>query len=174
MSPRAQEPDLTDVLSTRCGLCCDGSLFADVEVDRVEATRLEVMGLEVEDDDHGALLLQPCGALQGRRCGIYVHRPRCCRTFECRLLKDARHGAVEVDQAIDLIAEARKRIGHVRTLLAGLGHRSDARLPLGELCAEALTGTAGANGEGKRKRSELSAAWSAVETLLQQSFLRSR
>ena len=36
--------DLTDTLCTRCGLCCDGSLFADVELaSPVEAAGLEVM-----------------------------------------------------------------------------------------------------------------------------------
>src|SRR5438874_1102304 len=64
-SPRAirqMNPSLTDTLCTRCGLCCDGSLFADVELaNRAEATGLELMGLEIEDDDaNGALLTQPC------------------------------------------------------------------------------------------------------------------
>src|SRR5437773_9919953 len=87
-------PSLTDILCTRCALCCDGSLFADVELaGRAEATRLEVLGLEIEDGDEGALLTLPCAALAGRRCGIYPHRPECCRTFECRLLQEVRRGA---------------------------------------------------------------------------------
>ena len=46
------KPSLTDTLCTRCGLCCDGSLFADVELaSRDEASALEVMGLDIEDDD---------------------------------------------------------------------------------------------------------------------------
>ena len=88
------KPSLTDTLCTRCGLCCDGSLFGDVElVGPGEATRLEIMGLEIDDNQaDGDLLLQPCAALQGRRCGIYAHRPKCCRSFECRLLEDVRSG----------------------------------------------------------------------------------
>jgi uncharacterized protein len=105
-------PSLTDTLCTRCGLCCDGSLFADVElVGRVEATSLEVLGLEIEDDDpDGSLLLQPCLALRGTRCGIYALRPECCRTFECRLLQEVRRGAVGVARARAQIADTRKRI----------------------------------------------------------------
>ena len=64
------KPSLTDTLCTRCGLCCDGSLFADVELaSGDEASALEVMWLEIEDDDDdgGGLLVQPCGALKGRR-----------------------------------------------------------------------------------------------------------
>jgi uncharacterized protein len=100
---------LTDILCTKCGLCCDGTLFADVELaGAVEAARLEAMGLEVEDADGGeaALLLQPCAALKGTRCSVYVHRPGCCRTFECRLLQEAKRGTVSVDSALEKIAAA--------------------------------------------------------------------
>ena len=83
--PGVLVPALTDTLCTQCGLCCDGTLFADVELGRAEAARLENMGLEVEVTD-GGLLSQPCAALKGRRCSIYAHRPKCCRTFECQLL----------------------------------------------------------------------------------------
>jgi Fe-S-cluster containining protein len=166
------KPSHTDMLCTRCGLCCDGSLFADVELaGRVEATRLEVMGLEIEDDDtNGALLLQPCRALQGTRCGIYAHRPDCCRTFECRLLQDVRHGTAGVERAGEQIAEARKRTGRVRELMAHLRQR-DGHLPLGESCGEALARDADADPEVNRKRTELEAAMSAVEELLRKMFL---
>ena len=109
-------PCRTDALCTRCGLCCDGTLFADVELaGRAEAAGLEVMGQEIEDDDAGGgLLVQPCGALQRRRCGIYAHRPECCRTFECRLLQDVRRGSVGLERAGEQIEEALTRIGRVR------------------------------------------------------------
>ena len=166
------KPSLTDTLCTRCGLCCDGSLFADVELaGRAEATRLEVMGLEIEDNDtSGALLLEPCRALQGKRCGIYAHRPECCRTFECRLLQDVRRGTVGVERAGRQIAEALKRIRRVRELMAHLGRR-DERLPLGESCAEALARDADEDPEVNRKRAELEAAMSAVEELIRKTFL---
>jgi len=166
------EPSLTDTLCTRCGLCCDGSLFADVELaGRAEATRLEAMGLEIEDDDtNGALLLLPCRALQGRRCGIYAHRPECCRTFECRLLQDVRRGTVGVGRAGEQIAEVLIRIGRVTRLMARLGQR-DGHLPLGESCAEALARNADADPEVNRRRAELEAAMSAVEESLRKTFL---
>src|SRR5215471_20618224 len=58
---------LTDVLCTNCGLCCDGTLFADVElVGRAEAARLEIMGMEIENEEKNVgLLSQPCAALRG-------------------------------------------------------------------------------------------------------------
>ena len=109
------EASLTDTLCTRCGLCCDGSLFADVELaGRAESTRMEVLGLLVEEHDGESELLQlPCAALCGTRCGVYAHRPKVCRTFECRLLQDTRRGVVEVKRAMALIDVTRSRIGRV-------------------------------------------------------------
>src|SRR5437899_13006193 len=134
------KPSLAHTLCTRCGLCCDGSLFADVELaSGDEASALEVMGLEIEDtdEDDGGLLVQPCGALKGKRCSIYPHRPDCCRTFECRLLQEVKRGAVGVERASEKIAEALKRIGRVKELVVQLGTGNE-RLPLMEHCAEAL------------------------------------
>src|SRR4029077_16690622 len=122
---------LTDTLCTRCGLCCDGSLFADVELaSRDEASALEVIGLDIEDDDEvdGALLLQPCAALKGKRCSIYPHRPDCCRTCECRLLQEAKRGMVSIDRAKEKIAEALKRIERIKELVVALGQANE-RLP---------------------------------------------
>ena len=63
------KPSLTDTLCTQCGKCCDGSPFADAELaSNEEASAIDVMGLEIEDDeDDAGLLLQPCQALKGKR-----------------------------------------------------------------------------------------------------------
>jgi len=167
-------PSLTETLCTNCGLCCDGTLFADVElVGQAEAARLEIIGLELDDDETNAgLLSQPCAALQRGRCGIYAHRPRCCRVFECRLLQDARHGAVTVEQAAEQIAEARRLIRQVRTRLARLGNR-DGRLPLKERCAEALAGRVAMTPGMIRERAGLEVAMAAVERTIWNAFLGS-
>ena len=165
-------PSLTDTLCTRCALCCDGSLFADVELSGPrEATGLEILGLEIDDDDaDGRRLSLPCTALCGTRCGIYAHRPKTCRSFECRLLQDVRRGAVGVEQAGAHITEVLKRVGRVKGLLVQL-ERGDSRLPLKERCAEALADDAPMNADVKRKRAELEVAMSAVETLIAATFL---
>lgn len=166
------EPTLTDTLCTRCGLCCDGSLFADVELGGiVESTRLEVLGLEIDDDDtNGELLLLPCGALKGRLCGIYAHRPRCCRTFECGLLQNVRQGAVSVERASEQIADALKRIARVKWLMTRLGQR-DARLPLRERVASTLAAERREDPRLKRMHAELEAAMAGVEALIRKTFL---
>jgi Fe-S-cluster containining protein len=167
------KPSLTDTLCTRCGLCCDGSLFADVELaNGDEASALEVMGLEIEDadEDDSGLLVQPCGALQGKRCRIYPHRPDCCRTFACRLLQGVERGMVAVERANEKIAEALKRIERVKELVVQLGTGTE-RLPLKERCVEALALSQAADPGMNRKRAELQAAMTSVERLIQATFL---
>lgn len=167
------EPSLTDLLCTRCGLCCDGSLFADVELaGRREVARLEGLGLVVEDGDGpGGLLEQPCAALVGRRCRIYANRPECCRTFECRLLQDVRRGHVSVESAERHITQALGLIQGAEVILVQL-ERHDPHLPLAERSAEALAGSASGSPKLKRRRAELAARMSTLSNLIRRVFLR--
>lgn len=168
------KPRLTDTLCTQCGLCCDGTLFADVELaNSAEAAGLEAMGLDIEEDDNGdGLLVQPCVALQGRRCGIYAQRPECCRTFECRLLRNVRRGAVSLPRAREIVAETQTKIGRLRQLAAELG-QADGRLTFRESCVEAmeLGDETRSSPDVERKRAELESGMSAVEDLIQKQFL---
>lgn len=163
---------LTDALCTNCGLCCDGTLFADVELSsRAESSRLEILGLEIEEGDRGSdLLVQPCRALRGKRCSIYPHRPQCCRTFECRLLQSAQRGDVSVQQALDDISRALAQIAKVEALLAQLG-AGNRRMPLKERCQEALSKKSGGRSDMDRTQAELETAMSSVEQTIRTIFL---
>jgi len=163
---------LTDVLCTNCGLCCDGTLFADVELSGpAEAARLEIMGLDTESENGSAgLLSQPCAALRGTRCGIYAQRPKCCRVFECNLLQDAKHGDVTIERALEHIADARAQIRHVRSLLVLVGNR-DENLPIKERCAESLAADDAVTSKGLAHRADLTAAMAALEKTIWNHFL---
>jgi Fe-S-cluster containining protein len=163
---------LTDTLCTRCGLCCDGTLFGDVELTGPrEATRLEGLGLDVDSDDADTELLSlPCRGLRGTRCSVYVHRPQCCRTFECRLLENAGRGVVTVDEALARIAEAKAQVLRVTTLLAGIEPRRGLRLPLEERVADAVA-AAPRSPAGARRRAALETAMAALRRTIRTSFL---
>jgi len=157
---------LESILCTKCGLCCDGSLFSDVELSGArEAGRLELAGLEIEDD---SLLLQPCVALDVKHCSMYSHRPKCCRTFECRLLKRVRAGVIDVPTAESEIAAALSMVKRIRTLLARLP-AGDNRLPLKERCLDAIS-RAAVNSAIAR---QLEIALAAFEEMVHETFLSS-
>ncbi len=163
---------LTEVLCTRCGLCCDGTLFGDVELTGpAEAARLEALGLAVDGDDADAELLSlPCAALRGTRCGVYTHRPRCCRTFECRLLQKAERGAISVADALAQIAHTRAHVNRVETLLARSERRRPA-LPLAERVADVVAAAGDpASGPG-RAAAALTAAMRDVNQAIRTVFL---
>lgn len=161
---------LTDALCTHCGLCCDGTLFSEVELGGPgEATRLEALGLAIEEDDR-PLLLQPCAGLAGRRCSVYAHRPGSCRTFECRLLQDVRSGTTSVPRALATIRATLARVRRIRGLLARLG-RNDWIAPLEERCADALTSTPGVPPARSRTREALERHRLALRRIVASRFL---
>ncbi len=164
---------LTSTLCTQCGLCCDGTLFGDVELaGRREAVRLEALGLDVDSDDADVeLLALPCAGLRGTRCGVYAHRPQCCRTFECRLLQQAQRGEVTANEALARIAAAKAQVARVRMLLAGLEPRGGMRLPLAERIADALGDLSGRTPAVRRRRAALVAAAGKLTRLIDATFL---
>jgi uncharacterized protein len=165
-------PLLTDTLCTRCGLCCDGTLFGDVELTGPrEAARLEALGLDVDADDADVELLSlPCRGLRGTRCSVYLHRPQCCRTFECRLLQAATRGDVAVDDALALIAEAKAQVQGVKRLLAGMEPRRGHRLPFQERVADAVA-AAPCSPAGRRRKAALDAAVATLRHTIRTTFL---
>jgi hypothetical protein len=149
-------------------------LFADVELVGVdELARLEILGMEVENGDRNTgLLSQPCAALRGTRCGIYAHRPKCCRVFQCHLLQNAQRGEVTTERALEQIADAREQIRQVRAMLDRLGNR-DESLPIKERCAETLAAEGATTPETLKERAELETAMATLEKTIWNTFLGS-
>ena len=116
LAPSQIEDTTAQSFCRECGLCCSGAIFADVELkNEDEATALESMGLEIEEEDGRHLLIQPCHALAGTQCTLYAHRPECCRTFECRMLRDLKTGHMEHRNAVDLVQKIRTHIADKQT-----------------------------------------------------------
>jgi len=83
-------------LCESCGLCCDGTLFAHVDVTPEE---LAAIAERVTLSSDWALLLQPCSALEGCRCSVYADRPRICRAYRCSVLAELEAGRLTEPQA---------------------------------------------------------------------------
>lgn len=119
---------LLDQLCLHCGLCCDGTLFRDVELQPGDdADKLRTLGLPVtrsrrrEEADH-LKFPQPCTALcADLKCRVYADRPSRCRQFECALFKAVAARQVELPAALMTIRQTRQQAEKVRRLLRELG-----------------------------------------------------
>ncbi len=95
-------------LCLSCGLCCDGTLFSTVPLEKDEAARLKGRVSLVRG---GGSMKQPCKALEGVSCRVYEERPATCRKFRCLALQQVEAGEVSEGDAQAFIAEvfARRR-----------------------------------------------------------------
>ena len=134
---------LPEQLCLACGLCCNGVLFKDVELQPGDdAERLRSHGLPVRSarkfkgtlnskpETQNPKFPQPCAALcAGNRCRIYAERPARCRQFECALFKSVAAGKTELVAALKTVRTTLQRAAQVRRLLHSLGDL-DEHLPL--------------------------------------------
>lgn len=126
----------TEQLCLACGLCCDGTLFDGVQLERGDsAKKLNALGLPVVTYRGHAPVSrfpQPCAALcADRTCRIYADRPKQCRTFECKLFKQTVAGEIELAAALRLATKTRRLGDKARRLLRRLGDLND-EMSLGE------------------------------------------
>ncbi|HWC60369.1 MAG TPA: YkgJ family cysteine cluster protein [Verrucomicrobiae bacterium] len=111
-------------LCLECGLCCNGVIFADVQLQSGDnAARLRTLGLALlqRANSGNEKFKQPCTAFAGCQCNIYSERPTYCREFECLLLKSVKAGKIDARKAIPVIRSALRRVKKVERLLQQLG-----------------------------------------------------
>jgi hypothetical protein len=110
--------DCVSQLCPKCGLCCNGVLFADVELRKGdEVQRLAELGLLLEKKGRKQAFAQPCAWFDGELCRFYTGRPKHCRTFECGLLKRVQAGGLDADTALKTIDHAKRQVEKVCKLL---------------------------------------------------------
>ena len=118
--------DPVSQLCPNCGLCCNGVLFADVELRASDDPgRLAELGLSLGMKGSKLAFAQPCTCFDGKLCTIYADRPKRCRTFECGLLKRVQADELDADAALKTIALAKRQAEKVRVLLRQLGQNDE-------------------------------------------------
>ena len=108
-----------------CALCCDGTIFRDVELS-ADDDHAEFRSLRLPlPRNRGTIrLAQPCAALAGCWCQVYSTRPSRCREFDCGMLKAVQAGQLSAARAAGRIQQARRLAERVRRQLRRLGdHR---------------------------------------------------
>jgi len=162
-------------LCPNCGLCCDSTLFADVELRAGDdAKRLVKLGLTLEKKGRGKLAFaQPCACFDGKLCKIYDDRPKRCRTFECGLLKKVSANELNAGVALKKISEAKILVKKVRELLCSLGEKNE-RLALTKRYANAMSAPIdlSASESDSEMRGELMLAVNELMRTLQCDFLK--
>lgn len=163
-----------DQLCPNCGLCCDSTLFADVELQKGDDTkRLFQLGLTLSPKSRGKIsFAQSCACFDGKLCKIYADRPKRCRTFECGLLKKVAAEDLSAVAALKKISEAKKLSVRVRGLLEQLGNRDEQRA-LTHRYAQAMSGPVDfADKTSAARQGELMLAVHELMEVLQRDFLR--
>lgn len=123
---------ITDALCLACGLCCNGVLFKDVELQPSDdVKRLAAADLRLKAHARASKskmkFPQPCAALcRDNRCRIYADRPTRCRQFECLLFQATARGEVEIPAALRTIRTAHRRANAAVDLLRRLGDENEA------------------------------------------------
>ena len=111
-----------DELCPHCGLCCNGVLFGDVELQaKDDPKRLAALGLKLHAKGRAKAFDQPCACLVNGLCRIYESRPKRCRTFDCAALNEVQAGNLTVREARRAITKARSHADEVLRLVRELG-----------------------------------------------------
>jgi hypothetical protein len=120
------EETIVQNLCLTCGLCCNGVIFADVQLQPDDdKMNLKSLGLPLTRNGNKTRFPQPCMAFQECRCRIYGDRPEHCREFECALLKNVNAGLIGLVNAQKIIHTAQRRAEKVRQLLRALGDQDE-------------------------------------------------
>jgi uncharacterized protein len=162
-------------LCPNCGLCCDSTLFADVELRADDdAQQLRQLGLTLEKKGKSKLAFaQPCACFDGKLCGIYDGRPARCRTFECGLLKKVEADEMTSAAALKKISDAKLLAKKVREMLRSLG-QNDERLALTKRYSQAMSAPIDLSDpeNDSELRGELMLAVNDLMQILQRYFLK--
>ena len=161
-------------LCPACGLCCNGVLFGDVELQREDdAKLLGKLGVHLFRKGRKTAFAQPCACLVNGLCRIYADRPKRCATFDCGLLKRVQGGKTTSAIALKKIGEAKRRAAEVLKLVRQLGD-TDESLPLNQRYAAVIAEPIDMSADEAdiERRGELMMAVSRLVETLKQDFLK--
>jgi len=163
-----------DQLCPNCGLCCDSTLFADVELRKGDdPQRLVKLGLDVMRKTKTKLAFsQPCAGFDGKLCKLYAERPNRCRLFACGLLQRVETGELTAGAALKKISQAREKRERVRELLRQSGQREE-QTALTHRYAGVMSAPVDLSIAGEAdRRGELMLAVNDLMQMLERDFLR--
>ena len=119
--------DAISQLCPNCGMCCNGVLFGDVELQGGDdAQKLSAAGLDLFRKGRKQAFAQPCACFDGKLCRIYADRPNRCAGFDCGLLKRVIAGQMSSASALKTIRATLREVERVKQLLRDSGNHEEA------------------------------------------------
>lgn len=106
-------PSLND-LCLACGLCCVGVVHTRVLLAADELSLAHKLELQVAEFEEGLGFQLPCPQYCDDRCAAYQQRPRACVNYQCELLQRCWKGEVTVEDALSLVAQAKRMLNQLR------------------------------------------------------------
>ena len=95
-------------------MCCDGTLFHSVILQRQDSARtLTSLGFTLKRKKGVATFRQPCTAHEAKGCKIYSDRPTRCRLFDCQQVLRVRRNEISEAEAKTTILKTRNKIRSV-------------------------------------------------------------
>jgi uncharacterized protein len=81
------ELETGDRLCLSCGLCCDGTLFKSVGIEKDDDIEgCKARGIDFRLSENLSMFFQPCAAHKNGCCKIYSYRPIACQKYKCAVL----------------------------------------------------------------------------------------
>lgn len=105
------ERELT-TLCTTCGVCCNGVMFAYVEVGEHELRPETRARLHVLQEERRFIL--PCRGHAPSGCQVYDDRPQICRGYTCSLYEEHKASPVELDRKLRRVARIKELVASIR------------------------------------------------------------
>lgn len=161
-------------LCPACGLCCNGVLFGDVELQREDdAKLLTKSGVALFRKGRKTAFAQPCACLVNGLCRIYADRPTRCATFDCGLLKRVQSAKLTAPAALKRIADTKRRAAEVLKLIRLLGN-TDEEIPLNQRYSAVIAEPIDMSADEAdiERRGELMMAVSRLVESLERDFLK--
>lgn len=112
---------------TECGLCCAGAIFDYGALEQHEAAAARSLGMDVVEADGLSGFHLPCPLLDGASCRVYSDRPRTCRAYRCKVLRNVEDGDIALSEARERVQQARKAMADLTQSLPDGATASDAR-----------------------------------------------
>jgi Fe-S-cluster containining protein len=169
LNPKSNN-ELIQEICGKCGLCCSGVLFGDVELhpsDSGEA--LKKAGFKLRSKGRKICFRQPCSFHGPAGCGAYLIRPLQCQKFECKLLQKSLSEGCISPRTLKLIQQTKSKVNSIEALLTTQEETPQNHLPLNQRCAAIFRqpiDLAASTPQSEKNRGTLMAAVSKLSGLL--------